>query len=117
MPPAEAKLWVRIRRERLGFKFRRQVPVGPYFLDFACVEAKLAVELDGGQHAEDAAQSHDARRDAFIERSGWAVLRFWNDDVFRRMDDVVSTIHAAAARPMGVLPAAGEAAAKPTMRR
>lgn len=92
MPPAERKLWARIRNKQLGgYRFRRQHTFGPFIADFACVEMRLVVELDGGQHGfNDGAR--DARRDAFIENEGWAVVRFWNDDVYRNMDGVLETI-------------------------
>jgi very-short-patch-repair endonuclease len=90
---AERKLWLRLRDRRLnGAKFVRQAPVGPYFADFACRASKLIVELDGSQHVDSA---HDAKRDAFLLAQGYSVLRFWNDDALRAMDDVCETIIAA----------------------
>jgi very-short-patch-repair endonuclease len=77
---AEAKLWEALRGGRLeGWKWRRQVPVGPFIVDLLCVEAALAVEVDGGVHAERAAE--DARRDAVLRGRGQRVLRFWNAEV------------------------------------
>lgn len=91
MTDAEQHLWSRLRRRQLlGFKFRRQVPVGPYIADFACVEAKLIVELDGGQHID--AKASDEARTRFLESRGFRVLRFWNNDVLRRTDDVLDEI-------------------------
>lgn len=96
MPEAEKKLWALLRRKQLdGFRFRRQHPVPPYFLDFYCFAQKLAVELDGWQHGDDAAQAYDTRRDAYIAARGIRVLRFWNEDVFDHADDVVAAIYAA----------------------
>jgi very-short-patch-repair endonuclease len=90
---AEHKLWLRLRDRRLnGAKFVRQAPIGPYFADFACRASMLVVELDGSQHADSA---HDAKRDAFLVSQGYSVLRFWNDDALRAMDDVCETIIAA----------------------
>jgi very-short-patch-repair endonuclease len=90
---AERKLWHRLRDRRLSeAKFVRQAPVGPYFADFACREAKLIVELDGSQHVDSA---HDAARDAFLLSQGYSVLRFWNDDALRAIDSVCETILAA----------------------
>jgi very-short-patch-repair endonuclease len=90
---AERKLWHRLRDRRLGgVKFVRQAPIGPYFADFACRESKLIVELDGSQHVDSA---HDAARDAFLVAQRYSVLRFWNDDALRTMDDVCETILAA----------------------
>lgn len=88
---AEAKLWAALRATKLGgWKWKRQVPWGPYFLDFLCQEARLVVELDGGQHTDQAA--YDARRTAFLERSGLRVLRFWNTEVMSNRDGVCVTI-------------------------
>ena len=90
---AEHKLWLRLRDRRLGgHKFVRQLPVGPYFGDFACRDAKLIVELDGGQHAE---SRHDGHRDGFLNDQGFAVLRFWNPEVFSVIESVCETILAA----------------------
>ncbi|WP_235973746.1 endonuclease domain-containing protein [Parasphingopyxis marina] len=72
---AEQLLWRHLRRRQLeGFKFSRQMPVGPYVCDFLCREAKLAIELDGSQHHD--RQAHDAGRTRYIERQGYRVLRF-----------------------------------------
>jgi very-short-patch-repair endonuclease len=88
---AEARLWNVLRAHRLGgWKWKRQVPWGPYFLDFLCRDAGLVVEVDGGQHSE--AAGYDARRTDFIERSGLRVLRFWNSDVLQNRDGVCQTI-------------------------
>src|SRR5262249_48306064 len=77
---AEALLWRRLRGRQLnGAKFRRQHPIGPYFADLCCVEARLVIELDGGQHAEQTAE--DAGRTAYLGAQGFRVVRFWNDDV------------------------------------
>lgn len=84
---AESLLWFHLRDRRLAnFKFRRQRPIGPYFADFACLEAKLVVELDGGQHVEAAA--YDENRTRFIEAQGYRVLRFWNHEVLTQTDAV-----------------------------
>ena len=98
MTDAERRLWSRLRRRQMaGFKFRRQHQVGLYICDFACVEAGVAIELDGSQHVEQAA--YDLRRDAFLRAAGFRVLRFWNGDVLVRTDDVVETIYEALYRP------------------
>ena len=87
----ERKLWAILRGRGLGgFKFRRQVPIDRYFADFACVEARLVVELDGGQHADRAA--YDENRTRALERAGWHVVRFWNTDVIAAPDGVADTI-------------------------
>ncbi len=76
---AEWKLWHELKARKLrGCKFRRQHPIGPYFVDFACVERRLIVELDGGHHADEAQTAHDEHRTRELESSGWRVLRFWN---------------------------------------
>jgi very-short-patch-repair endonuclease len=86
-----------LRDRRLNsLKFRRQVPVGPYIVDFLCVGAKLIVEADGSQHAE---STHDKARDAYLERQGWKVLRFWNNEVLQNREGVLETIYAHAAKP------------------
>jgi adenine-specific DNA-methyltransferase len=77
---AEARLWAALRDRRLGgFKWRRQVPRGAYILDFYCADARLVVELDGGQHSE--AVRYDERRTAWLEAQGLQVLRFWNHQI------------------------------------
>jgi very-short-patch-repair endonuclease/DNA-binding MarR family transcriptional regulator len=86
---AERALWSQLRDRRLdGHKFRRQQPVGPYVVDFFCLEQKLVVEVDGGQHVPEA----DARRTAFLESAGCRVLRFSNDEVLGSMDGVLHVI-------------------------
>ena len=90
---AEAALWSQLRAKRLvGFKFRRQHPCGPYILDFYCPCRHLAVELDGGQHFEPAAEDYDHRRTAFLSRRGIRVLRFQTDLVFREPIAVLEAI-------------------------
>jgi very-short-patch-repair endonuclease len=93
---AERRLW-RALRERLpleGSHFRRQVPIGPYVADIACMAARLVIEVDGSQHAEAAAIGHDAQRTAWLESQGYRVLRFWNSEVFGNIDGVIDTIYA-----------------------
>jgi len=87
----ERDLWNRLRSHRLGgWKWKRQVPRGPYIVDFLCAEAALVVELDGGQHAE--AVSYDGRRTAFLESLGLSVMRFWNGELIENLDGVCQTI-------------------------
>jgi very-short-patch-repair endonuclease len=91
MTDAERKLWNAIRGKQLfDHKFRRQHAIGPYIADFACIEKKLVIELDGGQHQEQVA--YDERRTAFMQMHGWTVLRFWNNDVLNNLDGVLATI-------------------------
>lgn len=90
MTEAEEKLWHELRGRRLDrIKFRRQVPIGPYVADFACLEASLIVEIDGSQHAE---SLRDQVRDVELKARGFRVLRFWNDEVLRELDAVCDTI-------------------------
>lgn len=88
---AERRLWRFLCRQQLaGHKFRRQYPLAGYIVDFVCVPVRLVVELDGGQHLD--ALAYDQRRTAVLEREGYRVLRFWNDDVLLRTDDVVAEV-------------------------
>jgi very-short-patch-repair endonuclease len=88
---AERRLWFRLRDRRLsGLKFRRQMPIKSYVVDFCCESARLIVELDGGQHGE--RQIEDAKRTAELEKFGYLVLRFWNNDVMQNIDGVLEVI-------------------------
>ena len=88
---AERALWQHLRgRQLAGFKFRRQFPIAGFIADFACVDARLVIELDGGQHAD--RQDQDARRTARMMVNGYRVLRFWNHDVLARTDAVLEEI-------------------------
>lgn len=87
---AEELLWQQLRGSRLGVKFRRQVPLGPYTVDFLCVSAKLVVEVDGAQHK--AEQDYDERRTRELETQGLKVIRFTNQQVRERLDDVLAAI-------------------------
>ena len=89
--PAERALWQRIRNRQIdGVRFNRQVPIGPFICDFAARQAKLVIELDGGQHAVRTAA--DERRTDFLQGHGYRVLRFWNNDVLEQMDGVLTVI-------------------------
>ena len=91
MTDAEQYLWKYLRNRQLGnFKFRRQHPFDDYILDFVCLEARLAIEVDGGQHAENV--ESDAERSAHLKRSGFRILRFWNNEVLNNIDGVMQTI-------------------------
>jgi very-short-patch-repair endonuclease len=89
---AEAGLWARLRNRALGPKFRRQFPVGPYVLDFGCVEAKLAVEVDGAHHLEPEQLAHDVERTAWLEARGARVVRFLDTEVLLETDAVLQRI-------------------------
>jgi very-short-patch-repair endonuclease len=94
MTDAERVLWSHLRDRRLiGFKFRRQVPIAGFVADFACVDASLVIEVDGGQHLEHA--EWDRRRTLALGKEGYRVLRFWNDDVLARTRDVLEAIRLA----------------------
>ncbi len=87
---AEALLWSKIRdRQILNLKFRRQHPIGPYFADFACLEIGLVIELDGGQHVDNA---YDIKRESGMAILGFQTLRFWNNDVLTQVDAVLGKI-------------------------
>ena len=91
---AEQQLWCHLRLRQLGgLKFRRQHPIGPYVADFACLSAKLVIEIDGEHHAFQ--QDRDAIRTASMEREGWRVLRFWAIEVFESPEGIWMAIEAA----------------------
>lgn len=93
MPTAEVILWEKLRRKQVGgVSFRRQHPIKPYIVDFACLSKKLIIEVDGDTHSDDDERQYDERRTAYLEQQGWAVIRFWNDDIYRHLDDVLETI-------------------------
>lgn len=87
---AEKRMWRALRETFPAAKWRRQVPIGPYFADFFNFSAKLVIEVDGGQHGE--AASYDARRTDFLRQQGLTVLRFWNNDVLTNTQGVLETI-------------------------
>jgi very-short-patch-repair endonuclease len=90
---AERAMWFLLRDRRLGgVKFRRQLAVGPYIVDFASIQHWLVVELDGGQHADSIS---DAKRKAFLTENGWRVLRFWNNEALSNKDGVLLVIQQA----------------------
>ncbi|MBI4279562.1 MAG: endonuclease domain-containing protein [Armatimonadetes bacterium] len=88
---AERMLWSCLRSRRLEHaKFRRQFPVGPYIVDFCCMEQKLVIEIDGGQHAEQA--EADSHRTAYLAKLGYRVLRFWDNEVLTNASGVLDCI-------------------------
>ena len=90
MTDSERRLWRCLRMRQLdGYRFRRQHPVGPYIVDFACLAARLVVEVDGGQHSDSMGDRH---RDAFLRARGFRVLRFWDNDVLGEPDAVCEVI-------------------------
>ncbi len=93
--PAERLLWYRLRNRQMdGLKFKRQVPRGPYIVDFICDEAMLVVELDGSQHGETI--EADASRTDYLACLGYHVLRFWNVDVTKNTTGVLELVYATA---------------------
>jgi very-short-patch-repair endonuclease len=106
---AEQRLWYFLRAHRfMGLKFRRQVPIGNYIVDFVCHDHKLIVEADGGQHAEELA--YDRKRDEWLLEQGFKVIRFWNDQILRETDAVLEQIRLSVAASLSPapLPLAGE---------
>ena len=96
---AERALWRYLRnRTASGAKIRRQQPIGPYIVDFVCFEARLIIEIDGGQHAVQADQ--DAIRTAYLKRHKFRVIRFWNNDVLTNPHGVFATIERALKSPL-----------------
>jgi very-short-patch-repair endonuclease len=90
MTGAETTLWYLLRARRFaGWKFRREHPIGPFIVDFACVARRLIIEADGGQHAESA---DDVSRTNWLQARGWRVIRFWNDDILHRQETVLEEI-------------------------
>src|ERR1035437_3489522 len=100
MTPAERHLWALLRLQFAGFKFRRQAPRGPYFLDFVCLKQHLVIEVDGGQHSGCEA---DRVRDAWLTAQGFQVLRFWNPEVMQNLEGVELAIEAALNGPSSPL--------------
>ena len=93
MTDAEKKLWARLRGHRLAeASFRRQVPIGPYIVDFFCAAARLVIEVDGGGHGKESGLVRDARRTVWLEDAGYRVLRFWNADVVNEIEAVLDAI-------------------------
>jgi adenine-specific DNA-methyltransferase len=90
---AERRLWRVLRNRRLAqHKFRRQQPIGPYAVDFVCLEMKLIVELDGERHDQPESIAADAERTVFVKQEGFRVLRFWNRDLDASIDSVLEAI-------------------------
>ena len=96
---AEERLWYFLRDRQLSkFKFRRQHPIGPYIADFCCLEKRLIVELDGGQHVKQ--QLQDQIRTQYLNHEGYQVIRFWDHDVLKKTNDVLKTIQVALENPL-----------------
>ena len=93
MADAEQHMWQYLRRRQISaYKFRRQFPIGQYVVDFVCLETKLVIEIDGGQHSEQ--QEYDGKRTSFLESNGFRVVRFWNNEVLTETGAVLGVIEA-----------------------
>ena len=93
MTKEEVKLWNKLKnRQLLNLKFRRQVPIGKYIVDFFCIEKNLIIELDGGQHNELKNIEYDESRTEYLKQKGYKVLRFWNNEVWNNFSDVIDRI-------------------------
>ncbi|RFB06311.1 endonuclease domain-containing protein [Parvularcula marina] len=93
LPEAEVILWNGLRRKALGYRFRRQHPIGPYIVDFYSAEVRLCVEVDGGSHFTDEhALRYDEQRSKFLEENGYEVVRLMNDEVRSGLHDALQAI-------------------------
>jgi len=91
MTDAERRLWSKLRSKQLmGLKFRRQHPLGPYIVDFVCLEKNIIIEIDGGQHVLDV--DKDSSRDEWLKSEGFEVLRYWNNEVLKETSNVLDDI-------------------------
>jgi very-short-patch-repair endonuclease len=105
MTDAERRIWSLVRNRQLaGYKFRRQHPIGPFIADFVCIECRLIVELDGGQHADGL---YDERRSAWLGKHGWRVVRFWNDAALGEAESVLQALLGALAETPSSATSAG----------
>jgi very-short-patch-repair endonuclease len=109
---AEKEMWLALRELPTEHRFRRQHPIGSYVVDFACPGLKLAIELDGGQHAHQ--EEEDAARTLEIARRGYRVIRFWNNDVMQNLAGVLEVIRRELECPL--CPSGGEGG-DPSLRR
>lgn len=92
---AERILWTKLKGKQInGWQFRKQHPVGPYIADFACVRAKLIIEVDGDSHAAPKQIAHDQKRTDFLKRQGWFVHRVWNFEIYKNLNAVLDGIYA-----------------------
>lgn len=90
MTEAEHRLWAILSKYQInGFKFRRQHPIGHYIADFVCLEARLIIEVDGGQHLD---AQYDCERTGWLKQEGYTVIRFWNNEVMENLEGVLEEI-------------------------
>ena len=89
----EKRLWNLLKNRQFhNLKFKRQSPIGKYVVDFICHERKLIIELDGGQHNENKNIENDIERTNFLESLGFKIIRFWNNDIYKNIDGVITEI-------------------------
>ena len=106
---AESRLWHNLRAGRLvGYRFRRQQPLGRFIVDFVCFEQRLIVEVDGSQHGDDEGLARDEMRTRWLQSEGYRVIRFWNNDVMSKTESVLEAIHNMIAVTPPRLPSAGD---------
>jgi len=87
--PQEIIVWSRLRAKRFhNLKFKRQYPIGKYIVDFICLDKKLIVEIDGSQHKEESQERYDKERTKYLEKLGFKIIRFWNDEVNTNIEGV-----------------------------
>jgi len=99
---AELLLWLYLRNKQVkGIKFKRQVPIGRYIVDFASIQQKLIIEIDGGQHNEDIQKQKDNQRTQFLESQGYRVIRVWNNEIMHNIEGVVEVLHLSLPSPQG----------------
>ena len=104
MTDAEQLLWQCLRDRRLGeYKFRRQHPIGAFIVDFVCLEKRLIIEVDGGQHGKQL--EADVKRSDYLREKGYRVLRFWNNEVLQETESVLSVVHSCLIKNMPPHPA------------
>lgn len=97
---AERRLWYHLRNRKLaGIKFRRQRRISSYIVDFVSIENKLVIELDGANHRKESSKNKDRTRTSWLNKEGYRVLRFWNDDVIRHLEKVLARISRSASAP------------------
>jgi len=95
LTPPEAKVWQAIRNRQVGFKFRRQHPIGRFIADLYCAEAKLVIEIDGDVHGQPSQEEHDRARDTWLVERGYKVIRFQAGEVGRNLEGVLEAIRRA----------------------
>ncbi len=97
----EQLLWKYLRNRRFdGVKFRRQHPIDPYIVDFICLEKKLIIELDGGNHNTEEGKKNDKERSLYLQKNNYKLLRFWNNELITDLDEVLLIIHHALTLPL-----------------